>query len=109
MTAHSKRENCHAERVRTVDPGLAKGEKFVERNPELFGETAEIFAHHFARERIIAGGHRCVGSKNIRRGHDLKRRIEFEFFLNHLSSNPFETEERRVAFVHMKNFGLNPE
>src|SRR6266705_5315893 len=107
MTAHSERENCHAERIRAVDPSLAKREKFVERNPELFGKIAEIFAHHIPRERIVAGGHWRMRAENVRRGHDLERRIKLEFFLNDLPANALQREKRRVALVHVENFRVD--
>src|SRR6266404_7823047 len=107
MPAHPKRENGHAERVRAIDARLAEGEKFVEWNAKLFGEFGEIFAHHLARERIIAGGHRRVRGENVCRRDDLKRGIEIEFLLRDFSANALEREKRGVPFVHVENLRID--
>ncbi len=72
MPAQAQRQNRHAKWVGGVDPGLAEGEKFVERKADFGRKTAEIFAHHFARERIVSGRHRSVGSENIGRSGNLE-------------------------------------
>ena len=109
MPAQSQRQNRHAKWIGGVETGLAEGEKFVERQPDFGGETAEIFAHHFARERIVARRDRRVGGENIGRSGHLKCGIEIELLLRDEPPNPLEPEEGGVSFVHVKDFRLDPE
>ena len=50
-----------------------------------------------------------MGGENIRRRHDLQRRIKFEFFLHDFAANALQREKGRMAFVHMENFRIDPE
>src|SRR5205823_4792383 len=109
MPAQAQGQDRHAKWVGGVDPGLAEREKFVEGQADFGGETAEIFAHHFARERIVSGWHRSVGGENIGRNGNLEGRIKIEPLLPDETTNPLETEKSGVSFVHVKNFRLDPE
>ena len=104
-----KRQDRHAKRIGGVDPGLAEGEKFVEGQTEFGGEAAEIFAHHFARERIVARRHRRVGGENIGGRCDLKGGVKIELLLRDEPPNPLEAEKGGVAFVHVEDVRLDPE
>src|SRR5947199_10698938 len=72
MATQAQRQDRHAKWVGGVDPGLAEGEKFVEGQADFGRKTAEIFAHHFARKRIVSGRHRSVGGENIGRSGNLE-------------------------------------
>ena len=54
MPAHAQGQDRHAERIGGVDPGLAEGEKFVERHAEFGGETRRNICASFR-----AGTNRC--------------------------------------------------
>src|SRR5436189_5669417 len=103
MQAQAQRQDRHAKWVGGVDPGMAEGEKFVERQADFGRETAEIFAHHFARERIVAGRHRSVGGEDISRSGNLEGRVKIELLLLDETPNPLQAEKSGVSFVHVKN------
>ena len=109
MPAQAQGQDRHAKRVGGVDPGLAEREKFVEGQTDLGGEAAEIFAHHFARERIVACRHRRVSGENVGRRSDLKGGVKTELLLRDEPPNPLEAEKGGVAFVHVENVRLDPE
>src|SRR5690349_20837153 len=109
MSAQSQRQNCHAKWIGVVDAGLTEGEKFVERQSDFGGKTAEVFAHHVAWERIVTRRHRSMSGEDICRSGHLKGGIEIELFLRHEPPNPLQPEEGGVSLVHMKDFRLNPE
>ena len=109
MPAQTQGQDRHAKRIGGVDPGLAEGEKFVEWQTDFGGEAAEIFAHHFARERIVARRHRRVGGENIGGRCDLKGGVKTELLLRDEPPNPLEAEKGGVAFVHVENVRLDPE
>src|SRR5947207_12869921 len=96
MPAQAQRQDRHAKWVGGVDPGLAKGEKFVERQADFGRETAEIFAHHFARERIVAGRNRSVGCEDNSRRGSLEGRVKIELPLRDGTPNPLQAETSRV-------------
>ncbi len=54
MPAHAQGQDRHAEWIGGVDPGLAEGEKFVERQTEFGGETRRNICASFR-----AGKNRC--------------------------------------------------
>ena len=70
---------------------------------QLRREIAEITSHHFARESVVARGHRRVRGEDIGRGDDLQRGIKIEFLLDDVEADPFEREEGRMPFVHVKD------
>src|SRR5437660_5287122 len=109
MPAQAQGQDRHAKRIGGVDPGLAEREKFVEGQTGFGGEAAEIFAHHFARERIVACRHRGVGGENIGGRCDLKGGVKTELLLRDEPPNPLEAEKGGVAFVHVENVRLDPE
>src|SRR5438045_4074772 len=109
MPTQAQGQDRHTKRIGGVDPGLAEGEKFVKGQTDFGGETAEIFAHHFARERIVARRHWRVGGKNIGGRCDLKGGVKTEFLLRDEPSNALEAEKGGVAFVHVENVRLDPE
>ncbi len=86
-----------------------KVKKLVERHAHLVGEVAEIFLHHRARERVVACGHWRVRGENVRGGDELQRSVEVESLSAHAEPNAFQREEGRVAFVHVEDFGIDPE
>src|SRR6266446_4437084 len=109
MPAQAQGQDRHAKRIGGVDPGLAEGEKFVEGQTDLGGEAAEIFAHHFARERIVARRHWRVGGENVGGSCDLKGGVKTELLLRDEPPNPLEAEKGGMAFVHVENVRLDPE
>src|SRR5947199_1465680 len=109
MPTQAQGQDRHAKRIGGVDPGLAEGEKFVKGQTNFGGEAAEIFAHHLARERIVARRHWRVGGKNIGGRCDLKGGVKTEFLLRDEPSNALEAEKGGVAFVHVENVRLDPE
>src|SRR5438874_5831805 len=109
MAAQAQGQDRHAKWIGGVDSGLAEGEKFVEGQADFGRETAEIFAHHFARERIVSGRHRSVGGENIGRSGNLEGRVKIEPLLRDETANPLQAEKCGVSFVHMKNFRLDSE
>ncbi len=84
VTAQPQREDRHAKRVRTIDARLAEREKFVKRDAQFPGEIAEIFSHHVAGKRIIAGRHRSMRGENVRRGDNLKPGIKIKPLLDNI-------------------------
>src|SRR5205085_5850570 len=109
MPAQAQGQDRHAKRIGGVDPGLAEREKFVKGQTDFGGEAAEIFAHHFARERIVACRHRRVSGENVGRRSDLKGGVKTEFLFRDEPPNPLEAEKGGVAFVHVENVRLDSE
>ena len=57
----------------------------------------------------LPGGDGGVGCENVGRRDDLQRRIKIEFLVDNSSADPFQREKRRVAFVHVEDFRLDPK
>src|SRR5438045_2032830 len=107
MPARAQGENRHAESVERIHAGLAKPHQLVEGESDLAREIAEVTLHHLARERVVASGHRCMRRENICRGDELERGIEIEALPSDMKSNAFEGKECGMAFVHVKDLGIN--
>ncbi len=94
--------------IERIDAASGRSRKSSSKGmPSSVAKFAEVTAHHLARERIVARGHRRVRGEDIRRRDNLQRGIEIEFLLDHDEANPFEREESRVAFVHVKHFRVD--
>src|ERR1044071_3152942 len=102
MTARAQGQHRHAEGIERIHAGLAKPKKLIEGQAELGREITEITLHHLARKGVVSGGHWRVSGENIRRRDQLKRGIKIEALLD-AQPDPFEREERRMAFVHVKD------
>src|SRR5438128_8149104 len=109
MAAQAQGQDRHAKRIGGGEPGWDEREKFVEGQTDFGGEAAEIFAHHFARERIVACRHWRVGGKNIGGRCDLEGGVKTKLLPRDEPPNPLEAEKRGVAFVHVENVRLDPE
>ncbi len=109
MPADAQSQDRHAESAQRIHTRLTQTEKLVERDLHLRGKVAEVFPHHLPRKSVVARGHGRVGRENIGGGDHLEGGIEIEFFLRHIQPNALEREEGGMAFVHVKNFRLDPE
>jgi hypothetical protein len=104
MPAHAQSQNGHAKCRHRVSAGLAEPEEFIEWNLQLGREIGEITHHHFARKRVIPCRHGRMGGKDIGGSDNLEGRIEIEVVLSHMQTDPLQRKERRVPFIHMKDF-----
>ncbi len=109
LPAEPQGKDRHAEGIGGIDTRLSEAEKFVERNLQFLRETAEIFFHHVARERIVAGRDGRVRGEDVGRGHHLQRGIKIELLLDNVEANALEREKGRVPFVHVKHFRFDAE
>ena len=50
-----------------------------------------------------------MGGEDVRGRDELERRIKIEPFLRDMKADALEREKGRMAFVHVKHFGVNPE
>src|SRR5580704_11080917 len=59
-------QDRHTERIVGISRGLAQAEKFIETDSKVARIVPEIPADHFAGKRVVSGGNRGVGGKDIR-------------------------------------------
>ena len=105
-----ERENGHAKALALIFRVFpAKAQKLAPSQTQLLRRSAEVFLHKINAESFIARRHGSVCRENVSRPYRLRRLVEVKRSLDHQFSDALESEESRVAFIHMRHGRVDPE
>ena len=83
--------------------------QFVEADPRVAAVGLEVLAHQPRVEQIDAGRHGRVGGEHVVGARCFQGLFDAQMVLGHQQADPFDGLKSRVAFIHVKDGGLQPE